>query len=126
MLKCQWKRAEVLAVEFWYRWRTEYLSSLQGRRKWPQKEFDIKEWDVVLLKENQAKRNEWPMIIIVKAGPSEDGTIRKAEVKAVKQCVTKIYNNLITGLSYVHSLKALYRMWYLKDARRGVSWYCKI
>ncbi|KAL1259106.1 hypothetical protein QQF64_009683 [Cirrhinus molitorella] len=103
MFKSQWKRVQALAEEFWYRWRKEYLSTLQCRKKWPQKEFDIKEGDVVLLKENQAKRNEWPIGIIVKAVPSEDGMIRKAEVKVVKQGVTKIYYRPISELVFLMS-----------------------
>ncbi|KAL0152096.1 hypothetical protein M9458_052603 [Cirrhinus mrigala] len=42
MLKCQWKHVQVLADEFWYRWRREYLGTLQCRKQWPQKEPDIK------------------------------------------------------------------------------------
>ncbi len=103
MLKCQWKRVQVLADEFRYRWRREYLSTLQCRKKWPQKELDIKEGDVVLLKEKQAKRNEWPIGIIVKAAPSEDGMIRKAEVKVVKQGMTKIYYRPISKLVFLMS-----------------------
>lgn len=103
MMKCQWKRVQVLADEFWYRWRREYLSTLHCRRKWPQKELDIKEGDVVLLKEKQTKRNEWPMGIIVKAVPSEDGMIRKAEVKVVKQCMTNIYYRPILELVFLMS-----------------------
>lgn len=94
MLKCQWKHVQVLVDQLWYRWRREYLSTLQCCKKWPQKEPDIKVRDVVVLKENQAKRNEWPMGIIVKAVPNEDGMIRKAKCLLYAYCNLCVYNPL--------------------------------
>ena len=34
MLRSQWKHVQVLAEEFWQKWRSEYLHSLQPRKKW--------------------------------------------------------------------------------------------
>ena len=33
MLKFEWKRAQVLADEFWSRWKRDYLNLFQPRRK---------------------------------------------------------------------------------------------
>lgn len=33
MLKSEWKRAQGLADQFWKRWRTQYLQTLQSKRK---------------------------------------------------------------------------------------------
>jgi len=38
----------------------------------------------VLLKDAQEKRNDWPVGIITKTYPSEDGKFRKIEVKIIK------------------------------------------
>ncbi|XP_021180355.2 uncharacterized protein LOC110369531 [Fundulus heteroclitus] len=91
MLKSHWKRVQFLADTFWSRWRKEYLSTLQTRQKWHCKKMDIKQGDVVLLKDRQTRRNEWPMGVIVKTFPSEDGIIRKAEVKVTSQGTVKCY-----------------------------------
>nr|XP_054596974.1 uncharacterized protein LOC129163443 [Nothobranchius furzeri] len=103
MLKSHWKRVQLLADNFWNRWRKEYLSSLQSRQKWHHKRTDIKEGDVVLLKEKQTRRNEWPMGVIVKTVPSEDGITRKAEVKVANQETVKTYYRPISEMVFLLS-----------------------
>ncbi|XP_024116301.1 uncharacterized protein LOC112137986, partial [Oryzias melastigma] len=92
MFKHQWKRVQVLADTFWTRWQKEYLNTLQSRQKWQQKRPNLKEKDVVLLKDKQLKRNEWPMGIVVKTLPSKDGVVRKVEVKVPHDKSTKIFS----------------------------------
>lgn len=77
----QWKRVQHLANTFWERWRREYLATLQTRNKWQESRPDIKEGDVVLLKDNQVKRNEWPMALVTKAIPGTDGKVRRLELR---------------------------------------------
>lgn len=81
MFKHQWKRVQVLADTFWARWQREYLNMLQSRQKWQCNKPNLKEKDIVLLKDKQLKRSEWSMGIIVKTLPSKDGVVRKVEVK---------------------------------------------
>lgn len=57
MFQHQWKRVQVLADIFWARWRKEYLSTLQSRQKWFHNWPNLKEGDVVLMKDNQLRRN---------------------------------------------------------------------
>ncbi|XP_057694376.1 uncharacterized protein LOC130917223 [Corythoichthys intestinalis] len=73
----QWKRVQHLADTFWKRWKMEYLSSLQKRSKWTNNQPNVKEGDIVLLKDAQAHRNEWPMGLIVRTVPSGDNRVRK-------------------------------------------------
>ena len=47
----QWKFVQVLAEQFWSRWRREYLQTLQSRRKWQQTQENIHEGDLVILKD---------------------------------------------------------------------------
>ncbi|XP_021372003.1 uncharacterized protein LOC110462388 [Mizuhopecten yessoensis] len=84
MLKSHWKHAQVLAEEFWCRWRTEYLQTLQTRKKWTKDCRDVKSGDVVLMKDQNCSRNEWPMGIVERTFPSEDGRVRKVELTVVK------------------------------------------
>lgn len=97
MFKHQWKRVQVLADTFWTRWQKEYLNTLQSRQKWQQKRPNLKEKDVVLLKDKQLKRNEWPMGIVVKTLPSKDGVVRKVEVKVPHDKSTKIFSRPIAN-----------------------------
>ena len=59
------------------------------RQKWFNKRPNLKEGDVVLMKDIQTRRNEWPLGVIMKAHPSKDGLVRKVEVKLSRQQVVK-------------------------------------
>ncbi|KAL4006296.1 aggrecan 1 [Sarotherodon galilaeus] len=87
----QWKHVQHLADTFWKRWKGEYLSTLQSRAKWTVTRPNVKEGDVVLLKDSQASRNEWPMGLIVKTFPSSDKKVRKVEVRTVKDGTVKMF-----------------------------------
>ena len=86
----QWKHVQCLANTFWKRWRRDYLSTLQGRRKWTDERPNVKAGDVILLKDSQAHRNEWPVGVIVNTLPSGDKRIRKVEVRIVKEGTSKV------------------------------------
>ena len=83
--KVQWKYVQALSDTFWKRWRTEYLQTLQNRRKWQADVPNLKHGDVVLLKDCSVHRNNWPMGVITRVFPSEDGRVRKAEVRVVSR-----------------------------------------
>ena len=87
----QWRQVQCLADTFWKRWRMEYLATLQKRRKWTEDKPNVQEGDVVLLRDNQAKRNEWPVGVIQKTFPSADGKIRKVEVRIFSQGTLKVF-----------------------------------
>ena len=77
----QWKLVQHLAETFWGKWRKEYLSSLQTRTKWTTQEPNLNPGSVVLLKDKQVARNEWPLGLITRTFPSKDKLVRKVEVK---------------------------------------------
>ncbi|XP_036007852.1 uncharacterized protein LOC118567265 [Fundulus heteroclitus] len=96
MYKNQWKRVQALADTFWARWQKEYLNMLQSRQKWHRNKPNLKEGDVILLKDKQLKINEWLMGIITKTLPSKDGVVRKMEVKVTRGKTTKTFNRPIS------------------------------
>ena len=53
----RWRRVQHLN-EFWSRWRSEYLQSLQSRKKWNQPRRNFSIGDVVLLKDDASHRND--------------------------------------------------------------------
>lgn len=59
--------------------------------------------DVVLMKDSQAKRNDWPIGLVVKTLPSKDNKVRKVEVKVVRQGSTKTYIRPISELVFLMS-----------------------
>ncbi|XP_075438936.1 uncharacterized protein LOC142481354 [Ascaphus truei] len=96
MYKRQWRQVQHLANTFWDRWRREYLVTLQERHKWQTVKPDIQVGDVVLLKDKQVTRNEWPMGLIIKTFPSEDERVRKVEVRVTQNGVVKTFLRPIT------------------------------
>ena len=96
LYKSQWRQVQGLAECFWKKWKQEYLATLQTRRKWQGEKRNVQEGDVVLLKDGQVKRNEWPIGLIVKTLPSADDRVGKVEVKIVKQGVAKTYLRPVT------------------------------
>ncbi|XP_014911401.1 uncharacterized protein LOC106961853 [Poecilia latipinna] len=98
VFKSQWKRVQILANNFWTRWQKEYLCTLQGRQKWLVKKTNLKEGDVVLLKDSTAKRNEWPMGLVEKTYPSKDGLVRKVDVKVARHQGVKSFSRPISEL----------------------------
>ncbi|XP_068120871.1 uncharacterized protein [Hyperolius riggenbachi] len=91
MYKRQWKQVQCLADTFWDRWKKQYISTLQPRNKWQTARPNLKPGDVVLLKDCQLQRNEWPLGLVTKTFPSEDGNVRKVEVKVCRQQETKLF-----------------------------------
>lgn len=73
----QWRQVQHLANTFWNRWRCEYLPTLQNRSKWQDVRPNLKKGDLVLLKDSQVKRNEWPMALVTMTFPDQDGKVRK-------------------------------------------------
>ncbi|XP_060915861.1 uncharacterized protein LOC132991214 [Labrus mixtus] len=91
LYKKQWKHVQSLADTFWKRWKGECLSTLQNRRKWTKDKPNVKDGDIVLLKDSQAHRNEWPMGLVIKALPSSDKKVRKVEVRIVQDGTAKVF-----------------------------------
>ncbi|XP_035986599.1 uncharacterized protein LOC118560067 [Fundulus heteroclitus] len=87
----QWKHVQHLADTFWKRWKGQYLPTLQSRSKWTENRPNVREGDVVLLKDPEASRNEWPMGLIIKTFPSRDMKVRKVEVKVVQNGTVKVF-----------------------------------
>ena len=98
LFRSQWRRVQRLADMFWGRWRREYINSLQARTRWTTEKPNLREGDVVLLKDAQAKRNDWPLGLIAKTLPSEDGKVRKVLVKTTKAGERKQFLRPITEI----------------------------
>ncbi|KAL7866372.1 hypothetical protein AOLI_G00141860 [Acnodon oligacanthus] len=83
-------RAQSLANTFRDKWRKQHLSTLQSRKKWQFNRPDLLPGSVVLLKDSQSKRNDWPLGIVMDVYPSKDGKVRKVQVKISKQYGQKL------------------------------------
>ncbi|XP_057699014.1 uncharacterized protein LOC130920115 [Corythoichthys intestinalis] len=91
LFKAQWKRVQYLANVFWSRWQKEYIAGLQVRHKWKTKKPNLQMGNVVLMRESLEHRNNWPLGLITKSFPSEDGNVRKVEVKICRNGENRFY-----------------------------------
>lgn len=91
LLRQQWRWVQHLANTFWSRWRQEYLTTLQSRSKWQKERRNLRKGDVVLLKDAQAKPNEWPMALVTKIFASSDGKVRTVELRVTRDGTIKTF-----------------------------------
>ena len=77
----RWRHVEHLANVFWTRFRKEYLQSLQSRNKWSAVRRNFSVNDIVLLKDSNVPRQQWPMGIVTQVFSSDDGLVRSVELK---------------------------------------------
>lgn len=98
LLTKQWRQVQALANKFWNRWSREYLPTLQHVRKWTKSHQNLQEGDVVLLKDSQAARNNWPMAVITKTLPGGDGRVRKVELNTTNQGHSKTFFRPVSEL----------------------------
>jgi hypothetical protein len=94
----EWKRVQALASMFWSRWRKEYLPQLQQRQKWTDSQRDLRNGDVVLLKDKRICRTQWPIGRIVNAIKSSDDHVRKVEVRIIVNGKPTVYTRPISEL----------------------------
>ena len=102
----QWKHVHSLAEEFWKRWKKEYLSSLQPRRKWVNSSPNVKVSDIVLLKDHESPQGQWPLGIVDKVFPGKDGLVRKVQVSIFIDNKRKEYVRPISQIVFLCASEA--------------------
>jgi hypothetical protein len=103
----QWRQVQHLANIFWARWRKEYLPLLQPRRKWQTELPSLKEGDLVLMRDKEAPRNDWPLARVSKTFPSQDGNVRKVEVETAREDRKNRYLRPVTELVLLQTAEQL-------------------
>ena len=62
-----WRQVQYLVNQFWFRWRTEFLSSLQARQKWTRPHRNMRAGDLVLLSDENVPQNYWRLARVEEA-----------------------------------------------------------
>ena len=78
----RWRRVQYLAECFWQRWRTYYLANMQERSKWTHKRRNLREGDLVLIRNKSEKRNSWPIGLVKEVKTSKDGLVRSVKIQS--------------------------------------------
>ena len=95
LVEKRWRVVNGLTAEFWKRWKTEYLSTLQERQKWTSKHRGLKIGDLVITEVESMPRTYWPLGLISELTLDEDGQVRTVIVKTsggmVRRDIRKVY-----------------------------------
>ena len=90
----RWRRIQELIRRVWQRWLREYLPYIGSRHKWFSKDKNLKEDDVVIVIDPDARRRDWKVGRIVRTYPGADGLVRVVDVKVgdkiLKRPITKL------------------------------------
>ncbi|GFU52264.1 integrase catalytic domain-containing protein [Trichonephila clavipes] len=78
--KDRWKLLQNIKRGFWKKWSSDFLFSLQPRKKWQDAQPNLKEEDIVLIK-GEGPPGTWPMVRVLQVHPGNDGLVRVATVK---------------------------------------------
>ena len=90
-LRRRWKLVRRLSQDIWVRWRKSYLQSLQSRHKWEQTKPNLREGNIVLVKDSALSMPHWPMGRVERVFPGEDELVRVVELR----CKNKTYRRPI-------------------------------
>ncbi|CAD7001676.1 unnamed protein product [Ceratitis capitata] len=85
----KWQKLRVLHHQFSKRWKTEYLHHLQKRYKWKGSERNMKEGDLVVIKDDLLPPNEWRLGRITKLHPGPDQNVRVVDIRIQGGTVTR-------------------------------------
>lgn len=77
----RWKNLQKTLQHFWKRWSREYLHQLQTRPKWQSVKTNIKEGDIVIIKNELLPTAEWPLGIVTRVIPGPDKLVRVADIR---------------------------------------------
>ena len=90
----QWNMCQAMVSHFWKRWSAEYLQQLQSLQKWRKPSPNLKVGDVVIIRDNHAFTQHWPMAKVIETHPGQDRLVCVVTIKTatstLKRPVTKL------------------------------------
>jgi hypothetical protein len=90
------KRIEKCKDAMWKRWTNEYVRGLRERHnlKHDNKQFSLKEGDVVIIKGDERNRSKWKLGIVEDLIAGRDGVVRVARLRAGKSHLERAVQHL--------------------------------
>lgn len=80
-LLTRWQVIQKMTQDFWHRWRSEYLNTLQQRYKWQVKVPEPAIGDVVIIKEDNLPPTKWLLGRVKQIHPGKDNLVRVVTVQ---------------------------------------------
>lgn len=76
-----WREREQMMKQFWERWQSDYLTTLQERKKWRREQESLKVGQLVLLKAENFPPSQWALARVKEIIVGGDGKVRNVKVK---------------------------------------------
>ena len=76
-----WRSVQAAVDVFWIRWKKGYLTSLNLRKRWTQKNRNFRVGDLLIISSHHVPRSYWPMGHIIEVYPGGDGVVRSVKLK---------------------------------------------
>ncbi|XP_070170685.1 uncharacterized protein [Polyergus mexicanus] len=80
----RWQQVRAILKQIWRSWSSDYLHTLQQRRKWRENKPELKINELVLLKNNLAPPSKWELARILDVHPGSDGHVRVVTLRTAK------------------------------------------
>lgn len=91
----KWQNIQKRVQGFWRAWQHDYLNTLQTRNKWKVDLSDMREGQVVILREDNLPPNKWLLGRVLQVYPGGDGVCRVVKVKTASSEFLRPVNKLI-------------------------------
>ncbi|XP_049872257.1 uncharacterized protein LOC126376657 [Pectinophora gossypiella] len=85
---------EQMRQHFWKRWQSEYVTELQHRCKWKTRCRDLKEGELVIIKDDNVPPLLWRLGRVQKLYPGADGVPRVADIKTSRGVIRRALNRI--------------------------------
>jgi hypothetical protein len=80
----RWQTYQQQFQQFWQRWSSDYLQSLQQRKRWQMTPPNLKIGDLILLREDNMTPLQWPTGVITDTHAGKDGIVRVVTLRTPK------------------------------------------
>lgn len=95
----RWNLVQRLQSDLWRHWLSSYLSSIASRAKWIKLGYQLKQGDVVLLKDESLRTRSWPLAVVECLHPGTDGVSRAATIRCQGKTYLRPTNKLVPLLT---------------------------
>ncbi|XP_053596159.1 uncharacterized protein LOC128668033 [Microplitis demolitor] len=85
----RWQFIQQRAQYFWKHWSTSYIQRQLAQTKWCQPRNDVQIGSLVLLTNENAPPNRWPLAKVTDIHPGRDGLTRVATIKTINGILTR-------------------------------------
>ncbi|XP_075161758.1 uncharacterized protein LOC142234484 [Haematobia irritans] len=91
----RWQRLKIVSQYFCTRWKSEYLKELHRRNKWKYQQENLKENDLVVIKDDRFPPTDWAMGRVEKIYPGTDQNIRVVDIRTAKGTFSRPVTKLV-------------------------------